>query len=306
MKNSYKFFANKACEYFPCHHTVNSSDFNCLFCYCPLYPFKDCGGNYNYLENGWKNCHNCLIPHRSNAHDYIINKLTKTDRTIKEGEKMSKVCVSYSLGKDSTLALYRTLQQGDDVIALIVAIDKENKRSWFHGVEKNLIEEVSKALSIPVIYAEGSSEKYRETFIKALQTAKQRGATACIFGDIDIVEHREWCTDVSQEANLTARFPLWQESRRAVVEEFINCGFKAFIKTVSKKHKLPQTMLGKTLSQESLDIIEQHGSDACGENGEYHTIVYDGPIFHHKINLKTVGIHESPYAFAAILELENA
>ncbi len=75
MKNNYKFFANTECEYFPCHNVNNTENFNCMFCYCPLYQKEDCGGNYEYLDNGVKNCVNCLIPHNKNSHDYIIEKL---------------------------------------------------------------------------------------------------------------------------------------------------------------------------------------------------------------------------------------
>lgn len=72
MENSYKFFQNTACEYFPCHKVKNSEDFNCLFCYCPLYALGDkCGGNCTYTEAGIKDCTNCLIPHSPAGYDYI-------------------------------------------------------------------------------------------------------------------------------------------------------------------------------------------------------------------------------------------
>lgn len=73
MKNSYRFFCNRECEWFPCHSTRSPDTFNCLFCFCPLSPYEDCGGSYIMLDNGWKDCTNCLIPH--NNYDYIIDKL---------------------------------------------------------------------------------------------------------------------------------------------------------------------------------------------------------------------------------------
>lgn len=69
---SYKFFQNKKCEWFPCHHIDNLDNFNCMFCFCPLYD-KECGGNYYILENGIKDCSNCLIPHTN--YEYIIKKI---------------------------------------------------------------------------------------------------------------------------------------------------------------------------------------------------------------------------------------
>lgn len=72
---SYKFFQNNKCQYFPCHKVNNTEDFSCLFCYCPLSPYENCGGNYTILDNGWKDCSDCLIPHYD--YDYIVNKLRK-------------------------------------------------------------------------------------------------------------------------------------------------------------------------------------------------------------------------------------
>lgn len=73
MKNSFRFFNNSECEWFPCHQTCNYSDFNCLFCFCPLYCYDNCGGNYIILPNGCKDCSNCLMPHQN--YNYIIEKL---------------------------------------------------------------------------------------------------------------------------------------------------------------------------------------------------------------------------------------
>lgn len=73
MQDSYRFFNNKACKYLPCHQTENVDDFNCLFCYCPLYLMEDCGGNYK-MTSGIKDCTSCLLPHKPNGYDYIVNK----------------------------------------------------------------------------------------------------------------------------------------------------------------------------------------------------------------------------------------
>ena len=74
MKNCHSFFTNKDCEYYPCHENANEN-FNCLFCYCPLYTLgKDCGGKFKYTESGIKDCSDCLIPHSVNGYDFIINK----------------------------------------------------------------------------------------------------------------------------------------------------------------------------------------------------------------------------------------
>lgn len=75
MSENYKFFSHKECEYFPCHKTNDPDNFNCLFCYCPLYALKDkCGGNFKYTDSGTKDCSNCNLPHRRDNYDYIIGK----------------------------------------------------------------------------------------------------------------------------------------------------------------------------------------------------------------------------------------
>ena len=75
MSENYKFFNNKECEFFPCHKTNDPDNFNCLFCYCPLYALKDkCGGNFRYTDKGIKDCSNCTLPHKRDNYDYIIGK----------------------------------------------------------------------------------------------------------------------------------------------------------------------------------------------------------------------------------------
>ena len=75
VKNSYKFFRNVDCEMFPCHSVKNSENFNCIFCYCPLYTKENCGGNYSYTSSGLKDCTKCTVPHDEKNYDYIIKKL---------------------------------------------------------------------------------------------------------------------------------------------------------------------------------------------------------------------------------------
>ncbi len=88
-KNNFSFFANKECQYYPCHKNAGEN-FNCLFCYCPLYALGDkCGGNFKYIEDGIKDCSDCLIPHSENGYSYVIShfeqisELAKKNRTEK-------------------------------------------------------------------------------------------------------------------------------------------------------------------------------------------------------------------------------
>ena len=85
MENSHRFFQNRTCEYFPCHKVTDDSDFNCLFCYCPLYALGDnCGGNCRYTEAGIKDCSACLLPHSPGGYDYINSKFPELAELAKK------------------------------------------------------------------------------------------------------------------------------------------------------------------------------------------------------------------------------
>lgn len=85
-KNNHAYFKNHECKYFPCHKTSADADFNCMFCYCPLYALGDkCGGNFAYLENGIKDCSGCMIPHSAGGYDYVLSKFSEVAELAKRG-----------------------------------------------------------------------------------------------------------------------------------------------------------------------------------------------------------------------------
>lgn len=84
-EHSSEFFQNRACKYFPCHKNAKEEDFNCLFCYCPLYMLgRECGGNFVYLENGIKSCENCTLPHSDKGYGYVNDKFKRIMQRIQE------------------------------------------------------------------------------------------------------------------------------------------------------------------------------------------------------------------------------
>ena len=204
-----------------------------------------------------------------------------------------KIVVSFSGGKDSTLSLYRMIKDGYKVIGLVVTFDDENS-SCFHRIPKNIMREVSKELDIPLIEVDCSHGKiYEEEFERALKLSKDMGAEVCIFGDIDIEAHKKWCLDRCDSVGIKGRFPLWQENRERLTNEFIDIGFKAVIKKVNLK-VLGEEFLGKELNKDVINEVKNLGCDPSGENGEYHTLVFDGPIFKqavkfNKVNKEIVG-----------------
>ncbi len=191
--------------------------------------------------------------------------------------------MSYSGGKDGALALYRMIQKGHKPVALITTVNLKEKRSWFHGIEETLLKAVSDSLSIPLLVCACTPEDYTHSFEEGLREARRLGAEACVFGDIDIEGHREWNEARCRNAGIDCILPLWQQDREALVYEMLDAGFRAKIKIIDA-HRLDASFLGQDLSQPLLERMKAVGVDICGENGEYHTFVYDGPIFSHPVS----------------------
>lgn len=197
-----------------------------------------------------------------------------------------KFVLSYSGGKDCILAMYRKIKEGWTPVALLTTIKKSSPESWTHGLTFDSLEEVSKSLDLPIIYVECEASEYEDRFEDKLRIAKDMGAETVVYGDIDIERHRKWGVDRAKNSGVNYEFPLWQEDREKLVHEFIDSGFKALIKKVNLDY-MSSDFLGKTLTRDLVKEIKATGSDPCGENGEYHTFVYDGPIFKTKIDINS-------------------
>ena len=211
-----------------------------------------------------------------------------------------KFVLSYSGGKDCILAMYRKIKEGWTPVALLTTIKKSSPESWTHGLTFDSLEEVSKSLDLPIIYVECEASEYEERFEDKLRIAKDMGAETVVYGDIDIELHKKWGVDRAENSGLNYEFPLWQEDREKLVHEFIDSGFKALIKKVNLNY-MSSDFLGKTLTKDLIEEIKATGSDACGEDGEYHTFVYDGPIFKNRIDMNIEDIkREKNYGFSLI------
>ncbi|MCL2526831.1 MAG: diphthine--ammonia ligase [Defluviitaleaceae bacterium] len=189
-----------------------------------------------------------------------------------------KFVASYSGGKESALAVYRAIQEGHEPLALITTYNTDANRSHFHGLTEEILERVSHSLSIPLWLIKTSGADYVLNFEKTLHRAKEQGAEACVFGDIDIEGHIEWCSERCKNVGITPLFPLLNQSRKDVVYQLIDSGFIANITIVNTK-KASDKFLGKQLTKEIAEEIAAGGADICGENGEYHTFVSAGPCF---------------------------
>ncbi len=190
--------------------------------------------------------------------------------------------LSYSGGKDCMLAFCRAVQAGHQPVGLLTTYDEEHACSWFHQVPEPILRQASESLDIPLRIVRTQGERYADDFERTLKEFKTQGATTVVFGDIDIQEHRDWCSERCQKAGMESMFPLWQNHRKQVVEEFVDAGFAAIITAVDCA-RMNERYLGNTLTREILAQLIADGVDACGENGEYHTFVYGGPLFRRPI-----------------------
>ncbi|MEG2827620.1 MAG: diphthine--ammonia ligase [Acinetobacter sp.] len=222
----------------------------------------------------------------------------------KTNATQQKFIVSYSGGKDSTLALYHAMQVGK-AIGLIVMLEEQGLRSRSHAMSMEIIQAQANALGLPIITASSSWNDYETEFLKLLADAKQQGADVLVTGDLDMPEHGCWHDRITQQAGLKLCMPLWQRPHREVIEEFIQLGFKTMIVTVNLDLGMKVEDLGKILTLDYIQELENRGIDPCGEGGEFHSTVIDGPLFTAPIAVRKGDIlyHEN-YAFLA-LELES-
>jgi len=192
---------------------------------------------------------------------------------------------SWSGGKDSALALNRALKELKKVDILFTMFDETCVHTRAHGLPKEIITAQAESIGARSITRCATWETYEHEFLEFLKEHAQNGIG--IFGDIDLQEHRDWVERVCKTYNVTALEPLWLEPREKLLEEFLKEGFKAKIIATKKEYK---ELLGKELQEgETLKLIEKLNIDLSGENGEYHTVVYDGPIFKKPIRIKIVG-----------------
>lgn len=208
---------------------------------------------------------------------------------------------SWSGGKDSCLALNRMLNAGNICNGIFTMIDETGEQSRSHGLHPELLKKQSMMLNLPLYTANANWENYEDEFRKKLSLLKLGGLSNGVFGDIDLEPHREWVERICNECGFRPHLPLWKEDRCALVNEFIEAGFKAVIVVVNTK-KMPQRFLGRNIDHKLIVELKETGIDVCGENGEYHSFVYDGPLFKNPVQYSVNKTHSvGEYRF---LELE--
>ena len=190
---------------------------------------------------------------------------------------------SWSGGKDSCFALMQAIKKGYHPQVLLNVLNEEGKISRSHGIPSAILKQQAELAGLPVHMISSSWEEYEKHFTGALSTLKaQYSLEFAVFGDIDLQPHRDWEEKVCANAGLTAVLPLWQQNRRVLVMAMLNSGIETII--ISCNEVMGEQFIGKTITPELVDELESIGIDACGENGEYHTLVLNCPLFKNRLS----------------------
>jgi len=202
---------------------------------------------------------------------------------------MEKVLFSWSSGKDSAFALYELQKRKDIQIAgLFTTVTDEYDRVSMHGVRRELLHRQAAAIGLPLreigITKNASNDEYEIKMRQLLVEAQAEGVTSVVFGDIFLEDLRKYREEKLAQLGMHAIFPLWKRNTRALVGDMLRLGFKAIVTCVDTQ-VMGQEFSGRVVDQHFLEDLPEK-IDPCGENGEFHTFAYAGPIFQQPIGFE--------------------
>jgi uncharacterized protein (TIGR00290 family) len=200
-----------------------------------------------------------------------------------------KALFNWSSGKDSALALYRILQDPEfEISCLLTSVNQEFQRISMHGIRVSLLKQQAKSIGLPLVIMQipemPSMEVYESVMQTTLEKLKNQGVTHSIFGDIFLEDLRKYREDKLDAIGFAGVFPLWKEPTHNLIQEFIELGFKTIVVCVNERY-LDKSFVGRVIDQDFITDLP-HDVDVCGENGEFHTFTFDGPIFSKPIDFE--------------------
>lgn len=214
------------------------------------------------------------------------------------GHADTKVLFSWSGGKDSALALYEVKEKGGvDIVCLLTVMTSGYDRVNIHGVRRALMEQQAESLGIPLelvfIPAKASMEEYEREIQLALEKHHAAGVSSVVYGDAFLEDVKEYRDDQLSKAGMSGIYPIWKRDTREIASAFIELGFKAVITCVDSQ-ALGGEFAGRVFDEEFLSDLPPD-VDPCGENGEFHSFVFDGPLFKQAV----------PYTVGEVVLREN-
>jgi len=204
---------------------------------------------------------------------------------------MKKTYFNWSSGKDSALALYKIQQQSTyHVDLLVTTTNKDFERVSMHGLREELLCQQAAAIGLPLqtipFPAEVTMDAYSETMKQAMNDLVNKGYTHGVFGDIFLEDLKAYRDGKLSEVGITGVYPLWKQGTKQLMQEFLALGFKAITVCVNAK-LLGEEFVGRVIDEEFIEDLPDN-VDVCGEHGEFHTFVFDGPIFSKPVDF-TIG-----------------
>ncbi|MEM8847384.1 MAG: diphthine--ammonia ligase [Bacteroidota bacterium] len=198
----------------------------------------------------------------------------------------SKTYFNWSSGKDSALALHYLLRDGNTSIdCLLTTVNSHYDRVSMHGLRRSILEAQAEAVGIPLdilqVPENPSMEEYNTLMKNKVSELKSKGYTRTVFGDIFLEDLKQYREDMLRPLGIESVFPIWKKDTKALLQEFLELGFRAVVVCINNS-KLDKSFLGKELSMEFMEQLPED-VDPCGENGEFHTFCFDGPIFKYPV-----------------------
>jgi uncharacterized protein (TIGR00290 family) len=212
-----------------------------------------------------------------------------------------KIVAAWSGGKDSAYAEYLATQQGYEVVNILTMMMSKEK-SNFHMIRAEILDAQSDAIGIPLVKQQATPKTYEDDFKAALRRFKAEGVEGLVTGDIyEVAGHEQgWLGRVLKEVGLKPIKPLWMLDTKQIYLDYLKTGFKATVVRTNLE-KLGVEWLGRALDRKFYDDILKLGNvDPCGEGGEYHTVVTDGPTFRKKIEILETQKHKLDGGFGCL------
>lgn len=217
---------------------------------------------------------------------------------------------SWSGGKDSTLAMYELTRRADyEIAVLLTTIDQEYDRTSMHGIRRILLEQQAQSLGFALekvlISKNCSNERYECQMQEVLEKYQAAGVCSVVFGDIFLEDLRKYRQENLSKIGMKGIFPIWKFDTTELANAFIDSGFKAVV-TCIDSNVLDKMFVGRTFDEQFLSELPS-GVDPCGENGEFHSFVYDGPIFQNSIPHTTgeVVLQEKRFYYCDLVPFEK-
>lgn len=215
-----------------------------------------------------------------------------------------KAVFNWSGGKDSALALLKAIRSGEyEIISLLTTVNRDTRRSTMHAIPQQVLQTQADSIGIPLyvvdLTSQGDMKDYEDAMRRTVESFKIQGVTHFIFGDIFLHDVRSYREKQLMSYEIEVVEPLWDKTVTEVMDEFIQSGLKTVVVTIMAD-RLGKEYIGKIIDLDFIASLPKD-IDICGENGEYHTLCFDGPLFGYPVSFRL----GKPFLFSKEIEMED-